>query len=109
MATKLVLKRRMTRLTTLIAFPPRLSDLRAHTGMLPQQRVSHPGGATKPSSCSCAQGMSRALLEQKMPRTQSTIMRRIVRHPECSPRFHKIFSGVGFGKLAPIVLRSTPE
>jgi hypothetical protein len=110
MATKMVLKRCMTRVTTLTAFPPWLRDLRTHAGMLPEQRVSHPRGATEPWSCHCAEGMSRAVLEQKMPpRTQSTSMRRIVRHPKCNPRFLKIFSSVGFGKLAPTVLRSIPE
>ena len=102
MAGQMLLVWRMTHTTTLSAF-----HLPVRNHPISGSRTGQP---TKPGSSRRAQRMSRAVSRENLaPRTQPTMMRRLVQLPEHSPHVLLIFSATGLDKLEPSPRPSMPE
>lgn len=102
MANEMLLVWRMAHTTTLSAF-----HLLVRNHPISGSRTGRP---TKPGPSRRAQRMSRAVSRETMaPRTQPTLMWRLVQLPEHDPHILRFFPATGLGKLEPSSRPSMPK
>lgn len=97
----------MTRVTTLIVFRPQVGGRRIAGDELPEQRTSHLGAPTEVVKPLCAGNVAGCTGGKMTPRTQPTMMRRIVQPPPCGPHILQFFRESRFDHAALFALDST--